>query len=63
MTEAQLIHEGWTFWEAPAFYMGTQWSYEDKQAMRQSGVKPLPINTMRAFRLDPSEEIVGVTGG
>lgn len=45
MTEAQLIHQGWTLWNADPYLFGAQWSYEEKQAM---GVrKPLKINRIR----------------
>lgn len=49
MTERDLILEGWFLWSAPPIYIGEQWSYEEKQAMRRHNSKPLKINRIAGF--------------
>lgn len=50
MSENELIHEGWEVWRVDPYWLGTQWSYEEKQAMGER--KPLKINRIKPFIYD-----------
>ena len=63
MTEAELIHEGWFLWEAPAIYVGTQWSYEERQRPRLVNRLPTPAawKTEDFDKLHEIKEKFGIT--
>lgn len=47
-TEPEMIQEGWCFWPIDTFYLGEQWSFEDKQRMGTR--RPLTINMLPQFK-------------
>lgn len=50
MTERDLIHEGWAFWSVDPFWLGAQWSCEDKLRLRLHGLEPLATNFVAPIR-------------